>query len=144
LLASALLLALRVASRGDEFYDLQRALFLGMLLQGGLWLAPRLSWLRQPALRHVASFFAKTSYPLYLSHNVLIGWLIANMGSQLTWLELVGVAISCHACAYVFWWTFDRHYKAVALWLRQLTTLTRRRRKLSEQWLDADGAINRR
>jgi peptidoglycan/LPS O-acetylase OafA/YrhL len=116
--AAALMLCFRMLSRDGAFYDLQNALFLGMLLLSGLWLARKCAWLRLALFKHPASFFARTSYPLYLTHNVLIGWAVMHFGKDLSALELALIAVCCHACAFVFYWAFDRHYRLVASWLR--------------------------
>jgi peptidoglycan/LPS O-acetylase OafA/YrhL len=116
--AATLMLAFRILSRGIGFYDLQSALFLGMLLMSGLWLSRRSAWLRLGLFKEAAAFFARTSYPLYLTHNVLVGWAVMHFGKSLSAFELVLVAVSCHACAFVFYWAFDRHYRLAASWLR--------------------------
>jgi peptidoglycan/LPS O-acetylase OafA/YrhL len=112
------MLGLRFASREASFYDLQGALFLGMLLLGGLWLAPRQRWLSVGVIRTPVKFLAKASYPLYLTHNVVIGWTVMHFGKDLTLPALLALGATCHALAFVFWWAFDRHYKTVATWLR--------------------------
>jgi len=118
------MMALRILSRGFDFYDLQKSLFWGMLLLGGMWAVPYLRWFAHPLIKVPAAFFAKTSYALYLTHNVLLGWTVMHLGTSLSALSL-GLAIaSCHACAFVFWWAFDRHYRAVARWLRGVGTQT--------------------
>jgi peptidoglycan/LPS O-acetylase OafA/YrhL len=118
LAASLLLLGLRFASRGATFYDLQTALFLGMLVLGGFWLAARVPWLRLRVIQAPAAFLAKTSYALYLTHNVVIGWTVMHFGKDLSTRGFITLAVTCHALAFVFWWAFDRHYKTVATWLR--------------------------
>lgn len=119
--AAAVLMGLRMMSRSGNFYDLQKSLFMGMLMVGGMWAISRVRWLSHPLIKRPAAFFAKTSYPLYLTHNVLVGWTVTHLGKALTAFEIVTLAISCHAAAFVFWWAFDRHYKAVAIWVRDLT-----------------------
>lgn len=118
-LSAAFLLCFRVLSRGDEFYDLQNALFLGMLMLSGLWISRHSTWLSLPVLKGPASFFARTSYPLYLTHNVVIGWAIMHFGKDLSAFQMVLLAVSCQACAFIFWWAFDRHYRTIAALLRQ-------------------------
>jgi len=122
LVVAALLLGLRLLSRGQSFYDLQNALFLGMLMLGGLWTVTHLPWFTHPLLKEPAAFFAKTSYPLYLTHNVLVGWAIMHLGENLSVSRFALLFVCCHACAYAFWWAFDRHYKGLATWLRSTTS----------------------
>jgi len=121
LAVACLLLGLRQLSRGQEFYDLQKAMFLGMVLMGGLWGAARVRWLTQPVIKASAAYWARTSYPLYLTHNVLIGWTVMHLGKDLSALELTALVVCCHACAFIFWWAFDRHHKWVAVRLRNST-----------------------
>jgi peptidoglycan/LPS O-acetylase OafA/YrhL len=118
---AAVLLALRMTSRAGNFYDLQKTMFMAMILVGGLWAVTRVRWLAHPLIQRPAAFFAKTSYPLYLTHNVLVGWTVTHLGKDLHFAELAMVALSSHAAAFVFWWAFDRHYKAVAVWVRNWT-----------------------
>jgi peptidoglycan/LPS O-acetylase OafA/YrhL len=115
---ATVLMALRCASRGGDLYDLQKASFLGMFLLGGLWAAADSEWLSWPAVQSTAAFFAKTSYPLYLTHNVMVGWTVMHFGKDLGAWGFVALAAGCHACAFVFWWAFDRHYKSLARRLR--------------------------
>ena len=119
--AAAMLLVLRLLSRGGEFYDLQKALFLGVLLLGGLQLSARAEWLSARFVRVPAAFFANTSYALYLTHNVIVGWAVMHYGKTLSSLQLTGVIIACQLCAWTFWWMFDRHHKRVAAWLKEST-----------------------
>lgn len=121
LATAGVLCGLRMISRPGNFYDLQKTLFMAMLLVGSLWAVSRVRWLSHPLIKRPSAFFAKTSYPLYLTHNVLVGWTVTHLGKDLTAYELVMLAISCHAAAFVFWWAFDRHYKAVAVWVRDWT-----------------------
>jgi len=118
---AAVLLGLRLLSRGGEFYDLQKALFLGVLLLGGLQLAARAEWLAARIVRVPAAFFANTSYALYLTHNVIVGWAVMHFGKQLSLVQLSAVIVACQLCAWTFWWMFDRHHKRVATWLKETT-----------------------
>lgn len=118
---AAALLLLRLLSRGGEFYDLQKALFLGALLLGGLQLSARAEWLASSFVRVPAAFFANTSYALYLTHNVIVGWAVMHFGKDLSSPQLAGVIIACQLCAWTFWWMFDRHHKRVAGWLKEAT-----------------------
>jgi peptidoglycan/LPS O-acetylase OafA/YrhL len=117
--ATTFLLLLRLLSRGGDFYDLQKALFLGVLLLCGLQLSARADWLNAAVIRVPAEFFAKTSYALYLTHNVLIGWMVMRFGKELSPLHVLGLLVACQLCAWLFWWMFDRHHKRVADWLRE-------------------------
>jgi peptidoglycan/LPS O-acetylase OafA/YrhL len=117
---SLIMLGLRILSRGFDFADLQKSMFWGMLLLGGLWAAPHLRWLAHPVIKAPAAFFAKISYALYLTHNVLLGWTVMHFGRSLSALQIGLAFVACQVCAFVFWWAFDRHYKAVARWLRNL------------------------
>jgi peptidoglycan/LPS O-acetylase OafA/YrhL len=117
--AAAFLLALRLLSRGGDFYDLQKALFLGVLLLCGLELSSGAAWLSAAAVRVPAELFAKTSYALYLTHNVLIGWAVMRLGKDLSAVQIAGLVAACQGCAWVFWWMFDRHHKRVADWLKE-------------------------
>lgn len=118
---AGLLLGLRVLSRGGDFYDLQKAMFLGLLLLGGLQLAARAEWLGSSFVRVPAAFFANTSYALYLTHNVIVGWAVMHFGKKLSAAQIAGVIIACQLCAWTFWWMFDRHHKRVASWLKETT-----------------------
>jgi peptidoglycan/LPS O-acetylase OafA/YrhL len=117
--AAAVLLGLRLLSRGGNFYDLQKALFLGVILLGGLELAGRTHWLELGLVRAPAAYFAKTSYALYLTHNAIIGWTVMHYGEDLSALQLAAAFLACQLCAFLFWWMFDRHHKRVAVWLRE-------------------------
>ncbi|CAN5291919.1 acyltransferase [soil metagenome] len=111
---SVLLLALRAVSRSAGVYDLQNALFMGLLMLGGLWAASHAGFLAHPLVRKPAALLAKTSYALYLTHNVILGIATMQFGRDLSlgWLALIGLI--CHLVALAFWWLFDRHYRAVA------------------------------
>jgi len=112
-------LAMRLVSRGGSFYDLQNALFLGVLLLGGLQLCGRASWLTASLIRGPAAFFAKTSYALYLTHNVILGWAVMRFGADMSVAHIVSAALVCQLCAWIFWWMFDRQHKRVAGWLKE-------------------------
>jgi peptidoglycan/LPS O-acetylase OafA/YrhL len=118
---AATLLVLRLLSRGGEFYDLQKALFLGVLLWGGLHLSARAHWLGASVVRVPAAFFANTSYALYLTHNVIVGWAVMHFGKDLSAWHLAGVIVACQLCASAFWWMFDRHHRRIANWLKETT-----------------------
>ena len=113
------LLTLRLLSRGGELYDLQKALFLGVLVLGGLQLSARAEWLGSRLVRAPAAFFANTSYALYLTHNVIVGWAVMHFGKALSTAQLFGVIVACQLCAWTFWWMFDRHHKSVARWINE-------------------------
>lgn len=116
--AAGVLLGLRLLSRGGNFYDLQKALFLGLILLGGLVLAGRVRVLESGLVRAPAAYFAKTSYALYLTHNAIVGWTVMHYGQALRVTQLAALFFACQLCAFLFWWMFDRHHKRAAAWIK--------------------------
>ena len=122
------LLAIRVVSgHVDTVYDLQTAggvgvlMFIGYLACGE---ADRLRPNRPPrglAARAVR-FLAAYSYSLYLTHHTLLvalaGW--GDPAFWSGWAGLLTAMLLAQPVAVVFWWLFERRYKAVAHWVRAL------------------------
>ena len=80
----------------------------------GRWLAERAPWLCSRLIRVPSAFIARTSYPLYLTHNVVLGFALRQFGRELTPLYTTCLVLGCEAVAYAFYWAFDRHYRKVA------------------------------
>jgi peptidoglycan/LPS O-acetylase OafA/YrhL len=111
------LIVLRGSSRGLDFYELQLGLFVAGLLMGLIWLTGHVNIDFAPRLSSAARTIAKQTYALYLTHNAVLTYYLANFGTRISLLEGVGLIAACNVAAVPFYWLFDRHHKLVARWI---------------------------
>jgi len=114
------MLALRIVSRGLNFYELQVAVFVGASLMGLIWLAGRARFEVSRPIARGTRAFAKQTYALYLTHNAVMVFYMSRTGTYIDATEGVLLLLACNLVAVPFYWLFDRHHKAVAQWLKAL------------------------
>jgi peptidoglycan/LPS O-acetylase OafA/YrhL len=112
------MMALRIASRPLAFYELQMAVFLAALGLLGLWLCGSARGAGPSPVARVAAGLAQLGYPLYLTHATVVGIWVARAGRLTGAVDMAQVALLAFANAAVFWFLFDRHYRAVGRWIK--------------------------
>lgn len=107
----------RAGKVGFSPYDFQTATLLGIALFGVL--AYLLTVAKSmPRVKATFERLASYSYSLYLLHNtVLIVVLETVPIADVRFKAIVAVALA-HVCSYLLYLGFERHYRAVAAWLR--------------------------
>jgi peptidoglycan/LPS O-acetylase OafA/YrhL len=119
-----LMITLRGSSRGLDFYELHVAVFLAAFLMGLIWLTGRIQIDVVPRFSKMARTIAKQTYALYLTHNAVLTFYIANHGLEFSVGEALVLLATCNVVAVPFYWFFDRHHKAVARGLRMVQGVT--------------------
>lgn len=107
----------RIGKAGFSPYDFQTATLIAIVMFGVL--AYLLTVIRCSSRWHrFLERAASYSYSLYLLHNtILIVVLEAFPIEDLRVRAAVGVVLA-HVCSYLLYLAFERHYRAVAAWLR--------------------------
>jgi peptidoglycan/LPS O-acetylase OafA/YrhL len=107
----------RMGKIGFQPYDVQSAALMGMIMFG---LLACLTCVHSvPAtLRRLAEFLASYSYSLYLIHNTVLIVAVEWLDFGNLWLEIGCGVLLAHITAFCLYVAFERHYRAVARWLR--------------------------
>jgi len=107
----------RIGKIGFVPYDFQTSTLMAMVMFGLLGLLMCVQ--RVPAmLRGSVNFLASYSYSLYLIHNTALIIVLENIRTESAWPRVAIAVIAAHACAYLLYVTFERHYRVVGRWLR--------------------------
>ncbi|MBL8701915.1 MAG: acyltransferase [Alphaproteobacteria bacterium] len=116
------LCALRLAANQVRVYELQFALYASAAIFAVLLALGRIERAPPPWLARLAAGLAAISYSLYLTHFTLLTFLVTQVhaGALDPAAALVLCLAGANALAIAFWWSFERHHRAVARWLRQL------------------------
>ncbi|MET0660680.1 MAG: acyltransferase [Steroidobacteraceae bacterium] len=107
----------RVGKVGFYPYDFQTATLVAIVLFGVL---ARLFTVRhlpskwQRALELAASY----SYSLYLLHNTILIAVLELFPATDPRARAIVAVVLAHACSYLFYLAFERHYRTVAAWMR--------------------------
>lgn len=109
-----MMMGLRGASRGVDFYELQMIVFLAGFLIGGIWLTGRINVDRFQVLSAGVRWWAKQTYALYLTHNAVLVSYISAVDADLGAVDGLLLVVACNVVAVPFYYLFDRHHKRVA------------------------------
>ena len=113
---SACLLAGRIVVTGLRVYDLQFALFVGGIVFGLFFLAGSVNVALPRPVRRAIDFLANYSYSLYLIHFTVLMMFAVYLPSptQHDPPTFVAVIIVANLGSIIFWFAFERHYRAIA------------------------------
>jgi peptidoglycan/LPS O-acetylase OafA/YrhL len=113
---SACLLAGRIVVTGLRVYDLQFAIFVSGILFGLFFLAGSVSATLPGPVRRAIDFLANYSYSLYLIHFTVLMVFAVYLPSptQNDPLKFMAVVAVANLGSMIFWFAFERHYRAIA------------------------------
>jgi peptidoglycan/LPS O-acetylase OafA/YrhL len=115
----AVALAARAVTAGFDAYDLHTAVLMAIIIFGVLIALNRIDgvarWVAAPT-----SFFASYSYSLYLTHNTVLVVVFEQTQSLSKPVSIVIGVVLAQLAAWLVYLAFERHYRAVARWLRPM------------------------
>ncbi|MFO7304219.1 MAG: acyltransferase [Gammaproteobacteria bacterium] len=121
----------RIGKVGFSPYDLQTAALIAIVLFGVLaHLVTRASI--SPRWQRVLERLAAYSYSLYLLHNTILIAVLESLPVKDLRIRAAIAVVLAHACSYLLYWSFERHYRALAAWLRPRFEMILRARQTSE------------
>jgi peptidoglycan/LPS O-acetylase OafA/YrhL len=113
----SVVLAARIKTSGFDPYNFQIAVLTAIVMFGVLFALNRVGrvwrWVASPA-----SFFASYSYSLYLVHNTILVLVFERTQSFPKPVSIAIGVVSAQLAAWLVFLAFERHYRAVARWLR--------------------------
>jgi peptidoglycan/LPS O-acetylase OafA/YrhL len=113
----AVALAARIKTAGFEPYNFQIAVLIAIVMFGVLIGLNRIE--RVPrSIAAPTNFFASYSYSLYLTHNTILLLVFEQTQSLPKPLSIAIGVLTAQMAAWAVYMAFERHYRAVARWLR--------------------------